>query len=93
VLTASDGEDALELYRREKERIDLVIMDLIMPGMGGKKCLEEILRLDPQARILIASGFSPDEPTQKALNAGAKGFVSKPYEVSQILKEVREALD
>ncbi|MGD8509846.1 MAG: PAS domain S-box protein [Syntrophobacterales bacterium] len=93
VLTASNGESALELYRQERARIDLVILDLIMPGMGGTKCLEELLKVDPDTRVLIASGYSPDGPTKGALDTGAKGFVSKPYDTSQLLQLVRKILD
>jgi CheY-like chemotaxis protein len=93
VLTASNGEDALELYQKERARIDLVILDLIMPGMGGSKCLEELLKMDPDTRVLIASGYSPDGPTKGALDTGAKGFVSKPYDTSQLLQLVRKILD
>jgi PAS domain S-box-containing protein len=93
VLTAGDGENALKLYRQERARIDLVILDLIMPGMGGRKCLEELLTIDPHTRVLISSGYSPDGPTKGALDTGAKGFVSKPYDTSQLLQLVREILD
>jgi len=87
VIIAPDGESALELYR-EKNKIDL-----IMPGMGGRKCLEKLLKINPRARVLIASGYSVDGPTKKALEAGAKGFISKPYDIKQMLKVVRETLD
>ncbi len=93
VLTAAEGESALELYRREQGGIDLVILDLIMPGMGGSKCLEELLKLDPQAQVLIASGYSPDGPTKGVLETGASGIISKPYDTRQLLDLVREILD
>ncbi len=93
VLVAEDGESALELYREATERINLVVLDLIMPGMGGRRCLEELLRINPEARVAIASGYYPDGPTRDILKNGAKGFVGKPYEIAQILKEVRRVLD
>jgi PAS domain S-box-containing protein len=93
VLTAADGESALELYQEEHEKIGLVILDLIMPGMGGKRCLSEILKVNPKARVAIASGYSPDGPTREVLKNGAKGFVSKPYDIRQMLHVVREVLD
>jgi len=93
VLLAPDGETALELYRKRRQDISLVILDLIMPGMGGKKCLEEILKLDPQAKVLIASGYSLNGPTKEALESGVRAFVRKPYEVKQMLEEVRKVLD
>ena len=93
VITAPDGESALELYREKKKKIDLVILDLIMPGMGGRRCLEELLTINPQAKVLIASGYSINGPTKEALEAGARGFIGKPYDITQMLKGVRETLD
>jgi two-component system cell cycle sensor histidine kinase/response regulator CckA len=93
VLTAHDGEEALELYRKEQNKIDLVILDLVIPGMGGKKCYEEILKINPKAKILIVSGYSANGPGKAALEAGAKGFVGKPFDVSHLLETIREILD
>jgi two-component system cell cycle sensor histidine kinase/response regulator CckA len=93
VLTASNGEQALEVYRKEQTHIDLIILDLIMPGTGGSKCLEELLKIGPQARVLIASGYSPDASTKGALEAGAAAFINKPYDNKQLLKLVRKILD
>jgi len=93
VLTASDGESGLELYQKEKGKIDLVILDLIMPGMGGRRCLEELLKINPKVKVVIATGYSADGHTQEALGAGAKNSVSKPYAIRQMLKVVREVLD
>jgi PAS domain S-box-containing protein len=93
VITAPDGESALEFYGREGAGIDLVILDLIMPGVGGRRCLEELLQLDSGVKVLIASGYSPDGPTRETLKAGAQGFVGKPFEVKELLTAVRQALD
>ena len=93
VLTAADGESALQLYGEEQEKIDLVILDLIMPGMGGKHCLVELLKINLEAKVAIASGYSPDGPTKEILKNGAKGFISKPYDLRQMLRVVREVLD
>jgi two-component system cell cycle sensor histidine kinase/response regulator CckA len=93
VLTASNGRDALELYTREAGRISMVILDLVMPEMGGGQCLEELVRIDPNARIIIASGSSPDGPTTEGLEQLAKGFVWKPYNIRQLLQAVRRVLD
>jgi PAS domain S-box-containing protein len=93
VLTAADGESALQLYSEEQKKIDLVILDLIMPGMGGKLCLVELLKINLKAKVTIASGYSPDGPTREILKNEAKGFISKPYDLRQMLKVVREVLD
>ena len=93
ILTASNGEEALDLYRSNKGNISLVMLDLIMPGMGGKPCLEELLKIDPDVKILVASGYSADGPTKDALSIGAKGFVVKPFDVRQVLEMVRKTID
>lgn len=93
VLTACDGSEALEIYSSQREKIPLVILDVIMPHMGGKQCLEELLRLNPNVKVLMASGHSSSGPAKGALEAGARGFVSKPYNVEQMLQTVRDILD
>jgi two-component system cell cycle sensor histidine kinase/response regulator CckA len=93
VLTAVDGETALQIYRKEQRRIDLVILDLTMPGMGGWKCLEELLNINPKLRVLVTSGHSAEAPMKEAIEAGARGYLSKPYDVHRMLKLVREVLN
>jgi len=92
VLTAPDGESALELYEKENEHVDLVILDLSMPGMGGKRCLEKVLKVNPQVKVIIASGYSVNGPTKETIELGARDFISKPFEASHLLKKVREVL-
>lgn len=93
VLQASDGESALKLYREKKDEIDLVILDLIMPIMGGKKCLEWLLQIDPQAKVVISSGYSPEETVKEVLEGGAKNFIHKPFNMKEMLRVVRKVLD
>jgi two-component system, cell cycle sensor histidine kinase and response regulator CckA len=93
VITARNGKEALELYIAQRDRISLVILDLIMPQMGGKQCLDDLLSIDPAVKVLIASGYSSNDATQEALASGAKGFVNKPYDMRQVLRVVREVLD
>ncbi len=93
VIAARDGERALAVYRQKREQIDLVILDLLMPGMGGKKCLEELLKINPKAKVIIASGYFDSEPMKEAIMAGAKGFIGKPHQMTEFLRVVRQALD
>ena len=93
VMTASTGEEALEIYSGKSGAIDLVIMDLGMPGMGGYKCLGELLQINPTVKVVIASGYSINGQVRKALEIGAAGYVGKPYQLSDLLYKVREALD
>ncbi len=92
VYTAVSGEEAVSLYEEIGESIDLVILDLSMPGMGGKKCLERLLELDPKVKSIIASGYSGRDQAQKAEKAGAMGFLAKPYRISDLLATVRRVL-
>jgi len=93
VLTAANGIEALEIFNREAEKIQLVILDLIMPEMGGKQCMDEILKAYPRTKILISSGYSPDGPSREAIEGGARGFVAKPFQGYDFLKLVRHILD
>jgi PAS domain S-box-containing protein len=93
VLTARNGEEAVEIYSRQGKQIDLVILDLGMPGMGGDKCLKELLRMNPSVKVLIASGYAATQTVQSVLEAGASGFMAKPYRLEDMLKKVREVLD
>jgi CheY-like chemotaxis protein len=93
VLTAPSGEKALELYKEAGSGIDLVVLDLSMPGMGGLKCLKEMMALNPALRVVIASGYAEEGQVGQSLEAGAAGFVAKPFSRAQLLNAVREALD
>ncbi len=93
VHTAVSGEIALELYKDKKTGIHLVVLDLGMPGMGGYRTLLRLIESDPKAKVLIASGYVAGPQVEACLQAGAAGFVAKPYKLTDMLKKVREVLD
>jgi PAS domain S-box-containing protein len=93
VLSAASGEQALEIFKEHTREIDLVVMDLNMPGMGGRKCTTEMLSIDPSVKVLVASGYSAVGHGREALEFGAKDFISKPYQMRDILAKIREVLD
>lgn len=93
VLTAGSGEETLEIFKSRDHSIDLVVLDLGMPGMGGQRCLKELLALDPGIKVLIASGYSIHTHGRKVLESGAKGFINKPYRLVDMLKTIRSVLD
>ena len=93
VLTATNGREALNLFVKEPTHISLVILDLIMPEMGGKECLKELRKINPRLKVLIASGLSADPSTKEILKMGARGFVSKPFRMKELLRQVRSILD
>jgi CheY-like chemotaxis protein len=83
----------LDLYRSFPGRIDLVLLDVIMPGMGGKETFRALRRLNPALKILLSSGYSTDGGVEEILKEGAVGFIQKPYRDEVLLKKVREVLD
>ena len=93
VMTASSGEAALDIFKQDSADIGLVILDLGMPGMGGYKCLHEIMVIDPSARVVIATGYSRDTQAKNAMDAGACGYIGKPYSTKELLNCVRTAID
>jgi CheY-like chemotaxis protein len=93
VLEANSGEEGLRLYLEKGSEISLVILDMIMPGMGGKQCLTEILKIDPQAKVVIASGYAMSDTEMDNILSLSKGFIKKPYYFRNMLKVVHEALD
>ena len=93
VLFAENGEDALEIYEEKRSAVALVILDLIMPKMGGMDCLTRLLALNPEVKVVIASGLLPMAETKEAIRTKAKGFVGKPFERTKLLKAVRSVLD
>jgi two-component system, cell cycle sensor histidine kinase and response regulator CckA len=93
VIIASSGEQALEVFRKKYRDIDLVLMDLNMPGMGGSRCTREMITLDPSVRVLVASGYSANVHGRDVLEFGAEDFISKPYQMRELLAKIRELLD
>ena len=78
VISASSGEQALRIYREKGEAIDLVIMDLSMPGMGGQKALEKIKEMAPKAKVVIASGYTAEKQFQDIMKAGPRATCANP---------------
>ena len=92
-VLASSGEGALETYQILKDKIDLIILDLNMPGMGGQKCLEQLIQLNPQIKVIVASGYPPDGELNEKLNSVSGGYIAKPYRLDSMIKKVRQMLN
>lgn len=93
VLTAPNGVEALSCFQQRCDEISLVILDLIMPDMGGKQCLQALLKSRPQAKVLIMSGQLSGGAASDVLELGAKDFIEKPYDMEQLLNKARKILD
>ena len=92
VLLAEDGVRALEVYEQHRNRIDLVVLDLTMPRLSGLDAYKRLVEMNPQVRVLFASGYSAEHITDMD-NYRAIGFVSKPYRPEDLVHYVRTALD
>lgn len=93
VMTAKSAESGISLYEALWESVDLVILDLIMPGMSGKECYRELVRINPDACIILASGHHLDDAAREAMGAPGVELISKPYDVQTMLTAVRRAIE
>ena len=91
-FVAADGEAACRLFREHAEEIDFVILDIIMPKMGGREAFREMRRLKPGIPVLLSSGYSVEGLVQEILAEGANDFLPKPYGLSQIARTIRRML-
>jgi CheY-like chemotaxis protein len=93
VLTATNGREALEIYLQQGDRISLVILDMIMPELGGEATFKRLKELNPSVKVLLSSGYSATSQVQSMLQSGVKGFVPKPYQVRDLAEAIRRTLD
>jgi len=88
VLKASSGEEALRIYSERGKEIDLVLLDLIMPGMSGVRCFEELREMDPEVKVIVMSGY----PIEEEMLRRATGSIMKPFGVKELLEIIKETL-
>jgi|GEM_PF-600783 len=93
VITAGHGSEALDIYRMMKDRIALVILDVIMPEMDGRRCLAGLLSINPKVKVIMSSGHTEDRVAREAKAAGAREFIPKPYDALLALRTIRKVLD
>ena len=93
VLRASSGKKALEVYEAEKGGIDLVILDMVMPGMGGGDTFDRIRAIEPHAKVLFLSGYSLDDEASEILKRGCEGLIEKPFKVKELSRRIKEILE
>ena len=92
VLLARGGKEAVEVYKANKDRIDLVILDMIMPDMGGGKVYDLLKEINPQVKVLLSSGYSIDGQAKEILGRGCNGFIQKPFDIKQLAAKIRKIL-
>jgi PAS domain S-box-containing protein len=92
VLTAESGPDALKLYAKNADKIDLVIMDMIMPGMGGGETFDRLKQIKPNIKVLLSSGYSINGQASEILKRGCDGFIQKPFNINQLSEKIQEII-
>ncbi|MBC8431196.1 MAG: PAS domain S-box protein [Desulfobacterales bacterium] len=93
VLTAGGGKEALEIYKAYKLKIDLVILDMIMPNMGGSETFDQLKEINPDVKVLLSSGYSIDGQATEILERGCSGFIQKPFNLKRLSQKLRNILD
>ncbi len=91
ILEANDSSSAIEMYKKEKP--DLVTMDVNLPGADGISCMKDILKINPQAKVLMISGIDQKHVMNNAMNSGAKGYIKKPFNKIEVISKVKKILD
>jgi DNA-binding NtrC family response regulator len=92
VFLARDGAEAVSIYQEQRGAIDLVILDMIMPGMSGADTFDRLKAIDPEVRVLLSSGYSLNGQATEILNRGCRGFIQKPFTIEQLSRKIREIL-
>jgi two-component system cell cycle sensor histidine kinase/response regulator CckA len=92
VLAAHGGGEALEIYQEHGDFIDLVILDMIMPDMGGGETFDRLKEINPAVRVLLSSGYSIEGQAQEIMARGCDGFIQKPFRMEDISQKIRETV-
>jgi two-component system cell cycle sensor histidine kinase/response regulator CckA len=93
VLIAKNGQEALSVYHKNKDQVDIVILDIIMPDMGGGITYDQLKEINPHIKVLLSSGYSIDGEASVILDRGCNGFIQKPFSIKQLSQEIRKVLD
>jgi DNA-binding response OmpR family regulator len=93
VLLARDGEEAVDVFRKNRDRIDLAVLDVVMPGKGGKEAYEEMHKVRTDLKVIFVSGYSVDAVHESFVLIAGIPFLSKPFGPGVLARKVREVLD
>jgi CheY-like chemotaxis protein len=93
LLTAGSGPEALRIYEENKDGIDLVILDMIMPGMGGGETFDRLKAINPDIKVILSSGYSINGQAFEIMARGCRGFIQKPVNIADLSQKIREVLD
>lgn len=93
VFLARSGKEAIEIYKKHTEEIAMIILDIIMPGMGGAETYDRLKEINPDSKVLLSSGYSINGQATEILKRGCAGFIQKPFTIARLSRKIREILD
>jgi len=93
VLTARDGKEAVEVFRKNRDEIDVIILDMIMPKMSGGEAFDRIKEMKVDVKVLLSSGYSINGQASEILNRGCNGFIQKPFNLQSLSMNLRSILE
>ena len=93
VFLASNGKEALEIYEKNNQKIDMVLLDMVMPDMGGGETFDKMKVINPGVKVLLSSGYNIDGEATEILNRGCNGFIQKPFNLKNLSQKLKEILD
>ena len=92
VVSAKSGKEAIEVYKENHSRIDMVILDMILPDMGGGDTYDRLKEINPEVKVLLASGYDIDYQGRDIMERGCDGFIQKPFNMNELLEKIRGIL-
>ena len=92
VVSAKSGKEAIEVYKENHSRIDMVILDMILPDMGGGDTYDRLKEINPGIKVLLASGYDIDYQGRDIMERGCDGFIQKPFNMNELLEKIRGIL-
>jgi CheY-like chemotaxis protein len=93
VFAAANGQEAIAIFEEKKGEIDLVLLDMIMPGISGGETFDRLRQINPAVKIILSSGYSINGKAKEILDRGCQGFLQKPFHLEILSRRLREILD
>ncbi len=92
VITAGDGQQAIDLYKAEQDRVSLVLSDMGLPTMGGWEVLRRLKAINPSVKVILSSGFVDSKVRQEMINSGANDFIQKPFMPDKVIRQIHDSI-
>ena len=93
VYALGSGQEAIAVYTEKRNKIDLIILDMVMPGLSGSETFDRLRKINPNVKVLLSSGYSLNGQAQSIMDRGCNGFLQKPFNLEELASKVREVLD